>query len=536
MKNNFYTGLEKLKSLSNETLDFEEFIIKLKNIISTIAFSINLGKFTIENNEEYEIYNSGASKDCYQLNSSSNYNLVCKYYPINKHKFTVIEREKIQILNEIINLIYNEIKSSYKLYTENDIEAFCLNLIDKQKFDDYSIVSMSLNNYNFLKKYFDEKTDKIFNLYYKELIKLLDVGERIFLTNVNNIIALIKKDNIEEFLKFKKLIEIPIFSDIQDYISFDIRTGIYNVKNGDEAKNSIEKSLIALYMAEHVYKIEELVFTEEMEKTIIKEQRVLSLFPKALNNQEFTVFYQPKVDLNTNSIYGTEALVRWQKAGKIISPGEFIPILERENILYQLDFYVLECVCKDIRRWIDEKLDPVKVSINFSKKSIRSSNFINDLMNILNKYQISSEYIEIELTETVETLDSENLINFVNIMRQNNINVSIDDFGTGYSSLNLIKNLSANTIKIDKSFIDNIENTKDSVVVRNIINIAKELGIEVMAEGTETLEQVNILHSMGCNKIQGYYFDKPLPVLEFEERLSNRQFYDKRMKLVKEIK
>jgi len=138
-----------------------------------------------------------------------------------------------------------------------------------------------------------------------------------------------------------------------------------------------------------------------------------------------------------------------------------------------------------------------------------------------------------EFTETVETVDFQQLINFVDSMRQNRINVSIDDFGTGYSSLNLIKILSATTIKVDKSFIDHIDEKKDSVVVKSIIDIASELGFEVIAEGAETVQQVDILRSMGCNKIQGYYFDKPLPKDEFEKRLTDSNCYSSQFQIVK---
>lgn len=535
MKNDFYVELNKIKALYKENMSFDIYKQKLNEVLISIAPFINLGKLVLKIDKEEVIYETSSSNEFHQLESEpiSNCFLICKYYPIVGHEFSQMEIEKIQILNEIISLLYNKNNTFCNIFNStNDIEIFGKYLKENGLLNNYSVLCMNLNNYNYLRNYLGEKTNKLFDLYYQKLVKLLDSEEKIFISSKNNFVVLLKKENVLEFLKFKELIETSFTDDITDCFSFDIRTGIYNIDYDETINESIEKALIALYMAEHVYKTSNLVFTEEMQKTIIKEQRILSVFPKALKDNEFSVYYQPKIDLNTNSMYGSEALVRWIENGKVISPAEFIPILERENILYQLDFYVLEQVCKDMRRWLDNGILPVKTSINFSKKNIRNSNFLNDLMRILNKYKIDSKYIEIELTETVETLDSQNLINFVEVMRKNNINVSIDDFGTGYSSLNLIKNLSANTIKIDKSFIDNIENRKDSVVVSNIIKIALELGIEVIAEGTETIEQVDILYDMGCNKIQGYYFDKPLPKIEFEKRLSNGQFYNKRLQLI----
>lgn len=534
MKNDFYKELNKIKALYNEDMSFDVYKQKISEAFENLSSSINLGKVSLKVEKEYTLFGKDSSKDFYQLNSQLLHNgsLNFKYYPVEGHDFDQNEIEKIEILNEIISLLYSK---SITYNSIEDVEEYGKKLKKEKVLDNYSVLCMDVNNYNYLRNYLGEKANRLFQFYYQKLVKLLDEGEEIFMSGKNSFIVLLKKENVSQFLKFKQLIEIPFLNDITDYFNFDVKTGIYNINKNDNINEAIDKALMALHMAEHVYKTNDLIFTEEMQQTIIKEQRVLSLYPNALKNEEFCVYYQPKVDLEQNSIYGAEALVRWVKNGKIIPPIEFIPILERENILYQLDFYVLRQVCKDIRSWLDNGITPVKTSINFSKKNIRNAKFLSDLLKILEEYQIDSKYIEIELTETVETIDSQNLIDFVDIMRENNINVSIDDFGTGYSSLNLIKNLSANTIKIDKSFIDNIQNEKDSVVVKNIINIALELGIEVMAEGTETVEQVDILRELGCNKIQGYYFDRPLPKCEFEERLKNRMFYDKHLQLVKNL-
>ena len=534
MINDFYKELNKIKELYKEDMSFEVYKQKIGNVFEKISSYINLSKVSLKLEKEYTLFGKESSSCLYQLNSKLLHNgsLNFKYYPIEGHNFDQNELEKIEILNEIISLLYSK---SITYNSVEDIEEYGDRLKDKNMLKNYSLLCMDVNNYNYLRNYLGERANKLFEFYYQRLVKLLDNDEEIFMSGKNSFLVLLKKENVSNFLKFKDLIEIPFSNDISDYFNFDIKTGIYNIKENDSINEAIDKSLIALHMAEHVYKTTDLFFNDEMQQTIIKEQRVLSLYPSALKNEEFCIYYQPKVDIEKNSIYGAEALVRWNKNGKIISPVEFIPILERENILYQLDFYVLRQVCKDIRNWLDRGIEPVKTSINFSKKNIRNNKFLIDLLKVLDEYQIDSKYIEIELTETVETLDSQNLIDFVEVMKENNINVSIDDFGTGYSSLNLIKNLSANTIKIDKSFIDNIQNQKDSVVVKNIINIASELGIEVMAEGTETIEQVDILRELGCNKIQGYYFDKPLPKCEFEERLINKMFYDKRLQLIKNL-
>lgn len=518
MENSFFVEIKKLKKLYNSSMSNKETFDKIEKCVESLAALINLGKLKLEYlGEDVIIYDNNSSSKFYQIESSK---FVMQYCPIEGHDFDELEIEKIEILNEIISNLLNKNINRYNDY--EDIEK-TFNLLKKdEKLDEYAFWCLNLNNYNYLKDYLGSYVDELLDMYYSELSGLIDLEEHIFRTDKRDFVAFIKKENLTQFIEFKKLIEKNFGS-----YKLDVRAGIYNIDRNSKYPLVCENASIALYMAEHVYKTRELVFEEDMKRELIKEQKIISLFPQALKDGEFCVYYQPKVDLTTSSMYGSEALVRWNKDGEVISPGYFIPVLEQENILYKLDFYVLEQVCKDMRRWLDMGLKPVKTSINFSKKNVRRPDFIIDLMNILSRYQIESKYIEIELTETAEMFDDHNLVSFVDVMHENDINVSIDDFGTGYSSLSLIKHLAANSIKIDKCFIDSIGEKKSSIVVKNIINIANELGIEVIAEGIETEEQIAILKELGCEKIQGYFFDRPLPRESFEKRMLDSQFYIK---------
>jgi EAL domain-containing protein (putative c-di-GMP-specific phosphodiesterase class I) len=161
-------------------------------------------------------------------------------------------------------------------------------------------------------------------------------------------------------------------------------------------------------------------------------------------------------------------------------------------------------------------LKPVKTSINFSKKNVRRPDFIIDLMNILSRYQIESKYIEIELTETAEMFDDHNLVSFVDVMHENDINVSIDDFGTGYSSLNMLAELPVDVLKLDMRFVQNLHsNEKQEKMLGLVIDIAQFMSMQIVAEGVENEDQLNMLRSLGCVTIQGYYFSKPLALDDF---------------------
>lgn len=192
-------------------------------------------------------------------------------------------------------------------------------------------------------------------------------------------------------------------------------------------------------------------------------------------------------------------------------------------MICKLDFYMLEQVCMDIREWLQMGIDPGRVSVNLSRRHLTNTNLAEDIMNILRKYEIESRYIEIELTETVDARETELLVAFVKNMQKYNILMSIDDFGTGYSSLNLLRSFPVDVLKIDKSFIDTVGDV-DRIILSNIIRIAKELNMDVVAEGVETVEQMKRLRDMNCKIVQGYLFDRPMPKGEYVQKLIQRVY------------
>ena len=232
--------------------------------------------------------------------------------------------------------------------------------------------------------------------------------------------------------------------------------------------------------------------------------------------------------MQSQSLCGCEALVRWKRNGQIVPPNDFLPVLEKEASICKLDFYVFHRVCEDIHSWIQAGYEPVRVSSNFSRLHLRNPHLTEDILNTMKEFDIDSKYIEIELTEASDFEDKVAMQQFVDGLRQHGITVSIDDFGTGYSTFNAIKDLNVNVIKLDKSLLDHIggENTHhDEVVIRNMVNMINELNLEVVAEGVENTKQLNFLQHAKCSTIQGFLFDKPLTKEDFEKRLSNKNTY-----------
>ncbi|MBO4678249.1 MAG: EAL domain-containing protein [Lachnospiraceae bacterium] len=241
---------------------------------------------------------------------------------------------------------------------------------------------------------------------------------------------------------------------------------------------------------------------------------------QALQNNEFVVYFQPKVSITDMRIAGAEALVRWNYDGQVLPPVKFIPFCERTGLVIDIDFYVLEETCKKMREWMDAGMELVRISVNFSKYHFNEEGVAERIYSVISHYGVPPEYIEVEFTETAY-LDKEELLeSTVDKLRSYGIKSSIDDFGSGYSSLNLLQNMDFEVVKLDKSLLGKgVENDKAKKVISSIIHMAKELNMEVLAEGVETVEELKLLRSLRCDIVQGFFFDKPLPVEAFETRL-----------------
>lgn len=257
-------------------------------------------------------------------------------------------------------------------------------------------------------------------------------------------------------------------------------------------------------------------------KSNSKAKEIEYMFPDAIANEEFQVYYQPKVALKDYSLTGAEALCRWTHEGKMVFPGDFIPVLESGMLICELDFYMLEHVCKDIRTWLDEGKKMVKISVNLSRKNIHTPNLLNKIISIIDKYKVPHELIEIELVETAGELNDEDLWELVNGLREYKVSTAVDDFGTGFSSLSLIRNLPWNVIKIDRSLLPQTadKNTEQYTMLRHLLTMLYDMGFKCIVEGVETVEQVKMLKENNCYVAQGFYFDRPLPKSDFATRLT----------------
>ncbi len=245
---------------------------------------------------------------------------------------------------------------------------------------------------------------------------------------------------------------------------------------------------------------------------------------KAMFQNEFNVFIQPKVNIKTGELIAAEALVRWIENGKILwYPTDFIEIFERNGFISELDMYMLSKVCQLQKKWTEKGLSTVPISLNQSKILISKSMYSNDVLDIVNKYGIPKNLIEIEITETILHDNIELLTQLMNKLQKEGFSFSIDDFGSGYSSLQLLSELSANTLKIDRGILLKAEdNPRGTAVLRNTIKLAREVNMTCICEGVETKKQEALLLELGCEYAQGYLYGRPMPASEFEKLLTAR--------------
>jgi EAL domain-containing protein (putative c-di-GMP-specific phosphodiesterase class I) len=241
----------------------------------------------------------------------------------------------------------------------------------------------------------------------------------------------------------------------------------------------------------------------------------------SIKEKQFQVHYQPKNDLKTGKVIGAEALVRWISPERgLISPLEFIPLFERNGLITQLDQYVWEQVCKDLREWKNKGIDIPHVSVNVSRIDVLNPAIGNVLNKLIGKYGLKHSDLHLEITESAYTYDSQTLVDVVQCLRSQGFILEMDDFGKGFSSLSMLSSLPINILKLDMDLVrsGNLDDRK-SVVLGFVISLARELGIPVIAEGVETREQAETPCRMGCDFARGYYYSRPLPRDAFEAYL-----------------
>lgn len=482
---------------------------------SGILFEKCICSITTENEVNEFILKSRENKKIYWFKSISK--------RVNSYKdgyscVGLLKDITLQKQNEIDNCIMN-----YDITTGIANKNLMKNVINKYLYENekYSklgaLFLIDLDNFNFINDLYDyEVGDKL----------LYSVANHLRLNlNDNSVIGRFAAD---QFIVFKpqiesveeagsiakqiiKILESPINVDGNNfYVTGSIGVAL-SPHDGNDFNMLLKSADIAMHSVKEKGKNGYEFFKN---KTYIELNKVFGLrrcLKRALKDNEMYVVFQPIISLIDYKMHEMESLIRWNsKELGMVPPNQFIPLSETTRQIIPIGKFVLEEVFKKIRELLDLGYNDFKIAVNLSELQLRHKTIIKDIKELMNKYDVSLKYIKIEITESILMKSYNENISILNEIRKLGGSVALDDFGTGYSSLNYLTKLPIDILKIDRSFIvDLVDNEKNRCIVRNIINLSHELGIEVVAEGVEDIEQVNYLKSINCDKIQGYYFSKP---------------------------
>ena len=263
------------------------------------------------------------------------------------------------------------------------------------------------------------------------------------------------------------------------------------------------------------------LYDEQMRNKALFEQGLEGRLASAMEQGEFEAYYQPKVDMDTGRIVGCEALVRWNHPEQgLLMPGSFIPFFEKKGLIVRVDLHMFEQVCRTVRRWLDEGRPAVTVSCNFSQMHFGHDGFAGQVSEIADRFQVPHHLLEVEITESAIADAPESVSSALTELKMRGFQIAIDDFGSGYSSLGQLQRLRADVLKLDRSFVcAGLQGPREQIVIENLVNMASELGMEVVCEGVETQVQVKVLQDIGCHIAQGYYYYRPMQTAAFEQLL-----------------
>ncbi|MFD2443332.1 EAL domain-containing protein [Bacillus sp. CGMCC 1.16607] len=287
--------------------------------------------------------------------------------------------------------------------------------------------------------------------------------------------------------------------------------------DGEDSETLIKNADEALFRVKERGKAHYQFYRSDMNSSINNIVSLETHLRKAIEKDELTLYYQPQIDLSTTAVNSFEALLRWNCAELgFISPGEFIPLAEDTGLIIPIGNWVIETACRQIRSWNDKGFNDIRIAINISPIQFQQSNLVNTIKTMIENFQISPSTLEIEITEGAMG-DKKETIPILKKLKKLGVSISVDDFGTGYSSLSYLKQFPIDVLKIDQSFVkDILHNEKDAAITSTIIHLGRSLGLEVIAEGVEYKEQVEFLLKAECQKVQGFYFSKPLQANEIE--------------------
>jgi diguanylate cyclase (GGDEF)-like protein len=388
----------------------------------------------------------------------------------------------------------------------------------------YVVLYIDLQNFKYINERHGSKTgDEVIVQFSRRLTTYLSADEGVGRLGGDNFVMYVRAENLDRMLH---RLESFAVDDLQTAPgkTFNLASwvGVSSDDVEDDIAIRIEHASTAVMFGKQRLRQKVVFYSPRFTEIIENNRRIAALFKPALVKKEFNAYFQAKVDMTTGKTMGFETLCRWIHDGEFIFPDQFIPVIDRMGLIHELDLEILRLTCESIVKWQQQGLKVPVLSVNFSRKDIFIPDIEQQILSIVKEHDLKPGDIEIEITETSSETEYERIMDFTKTLKDMGFRIAIDDFGTGYSSLSLIHNINADVIKIDKSFVSNIqEGSKAEILVESIISIAKKLDMEPVAEGVETEEEGRHLLKMGCVTAQGYYYSRPVDFAHTTEILQS---------------
>ncbi|MEG2549388.1 MAG: EAL domain-containing protein [Erysipelotrichaceae bacterium] len=429
----------------------------------------------------------------------------------------VIDRSQLSALNELKYL--NDYDGLTKIYNKRKFYEVTRKMIDGNPEDTFVFMRFDVDRFQLINSFFGaEEGDKLLVYIANEMAKdAKNLSKSTYGRIESDIIcvcAIYNKEMIERMVKESKN-TLAKFNSNYDIVP---SIGIYVIDNINiSVEEMYNRATLAAKTCKGNYVDFYAYYDENMSVSLNKEQEITNDMNYALENHQFVIYLQPQYNIHTNLPSGAEVLVRWIHPIKgVLSPNEFIPIFERNGFITKLDFYVWEQACICLQKWKMQGKQPLPISVNVSRVNIYNPNLVDNLFELIKRYEIDPELLNLEVTESAYTDNPVAMKKVVKELQQKGFIVMMDDFGSGYSSLSLLKDIEIDVLKIDMRFLSGTEIVgRGENIIASVIRMAKWLNIPVIAEGAETAQQVDLLRSVGCDYVQGYYFAKPMSVDEY---------------------
>ncbi|MCR5624641.1 MAG: bifunctional diguanylate cyclase/phosphodiesterase [Lachnospiraceae bacterium] len=539
----------------NEHMDIYDFISVVESNIEDIAEKLSIGKYWIKFIKPLSIYNNYNKEENIELYNSGKVgsDTVTREYVIGStglvvhhincrmnRAWTEGEKDEIVLFSKLMQSYFDLARLKDTVFKATTHDSMTGAMITRELFRrgslltmkgqlvHYDAVFLNIKNLKYINqvvgsRYGDEYIVKMC----KNVFNFLKDDEIFARLGGDNFVAVIFKERMDDFIKlFNKMVIQVDFGDNPYEFPVLVRMGLKKIDQNDDMNTVINGAAAALSYARKIGTSDIVWFNDRMLEGDLFKRKFAKDFPKLILDNKVEVVYQPVIDITDNSIRSVEALSRIEFDGETIYPDKFLPVLEVNDIVSRLDFYVLDKVCKDINFWRHEGLEPPIISVNFSHRHLTDVYFVDRVIDVVEKYGVNPGWVEIEMSEANLEEDYAVMHNSYIRLMEYGFNVAVDNFGKGHSSLTLIGKAESTMVKLDRVFALEIDKPNTQIILKWLVGLLTELGKEVVIEGVETDREVMFLKKIGCKLIQGFVFDKPLSMLEIRERFINPQWYN----------